>query len=139
MTNFRDVGDFHHKFDLDHTSCSHAASNVGPRDVTRDLVDFRVRFLHEELTELMTAIDQRDTPGIADALVDLVYVALGTAHLFGFPWEELWDEVQRANMAKERATSAAASKRSSAFDVINPEGWTPPDIAGVLRAHGWRT
>lgn len=46
----------------------------------------------------------------------------------------LWDDVQRANMTKERATSATAGKRGSAvFDIIKPPGWVGPDTAAVIR------
>ena len=38
-----------------------------------------------------------------DALIDLTYVAMGTAYMMGLPWQDLWDEVQRANMSKVRA------------------------------------
>ena len=52
--------------------------------------------------------------------------------MMGLPWPQLWDEVQRANMAKERAKHAGESKRGSALDVVKPEGWVPPDVAGAL-------
>lgn len=38
-----------------------------------------------------------------------------------------WDRVHAANMAKERAASAADSKHGSAQDIIKPAGWTAPD------------
>ena len=38
-----------------------------------------------------------------------------------------WDRVHKANMAKERATSADQSKHGSAQDIIKPAGWTAPD------------
>jgi len=44
----------------------------------------------------------------------------------------LWNEVQRANMSKVRASSESQSKRGSSLDVIKPEGWRGPDIQGVL-------
>ena len=81
---------------------------------------------------------RQDLPKIADALVDLVYVALGTAHLHGLPWSELFHEVQRANITKERAAADGSnSARKSALDVVKPAGWTGPDIINVLMAAGW--
>lgn len=38
-----------------------------------------------------------------------------------------WDRVHAANMAKERASSAADSKHGSAQDIIKPTGWNAPD------------
>lgn len=134
LSNFYDVGAFHHKFGLPDVN----VDGPIPRLISADLAYFRLDFLQEELSELKQAYEDHDLPGIADALVDLVYVALGTAHFHGLPWEELWDEVQRANMTKERAPSAEASKRNSTFDVIKPEGWQPPAIAATLAKYGWK-
>lgn len=105
----------------------------------------------------------QDLAKIADALVDLAYVTLGTAHVHRLPWAELFAEVQRANVTKERcgidhryegdgvsacehlnpdglcgADRWAHSLRGSAHDVIKPRGWTAPDIIGVLMAAGWK-
>jgi len=107
---------------------------------------------------------EQDLPQIADALVDLVYVALGTSHLHGFPWPVLWNDVQRANMSKERCGidhtfiadvgeewclhpldestvcgkhRSAHSLRGSAFDVIKPAGWIGPRTLEVLMEAGW--
>jgi len=129
MSNFDDVGAFHQKFDLPHGA-------PGPRDVPESVARFRRKFLEEELEEFKDAQDRDDIVGMADALVDLVYVALGTAHFYGLPWEALWDEVQRANITKERAASADASKRGSAWDVIKPSDWQPPDLKKILRQSG---
>jgi predicted HAD superfamily Cof-like phosphohydrolase len=48
---------------------------------------------------------------------------------------ELWDDVQRANMSKERATSVSQSKRGSTFDVIKPKGWVPPATAAIIERY----
>lgn len=127
-TNFDEVWFFHDKFDL-------------PRPETPQLLDddtffYRDEFLREELNEFHEAHQHGDLAGAADALVDLVYVALGTAVMMGLPWAELWDEVQRANMAKVRARDVSESKRDSPLDVVKPEGWVPPDIKAVLRRAG---
>lgn len=132
MKDFEDVGEFHAKFGLANVN----EDGVKPRLISQELIDFRVKFLQEELDELKAAYEANDLAKIADSLVDLVYVALGTAHLHGLPWGQLWAEVQRANMAKERALRAEDSARGSTYDVIKPQGWTPPDIDGVLKAEG---
>jgi predicted HAD superfamily Cof-like phosphohydrolase len=134
MTNFTDVGHFHEKFGL-----NSANLKVGPQDVPEDWLLMRQKFMQEELDEFVEALSGDDIAGMADALVDLVYVAMGTAHLLGLPWDELWAEVQRCNMAKERATGAddPRSKRAHVIDIVKPAGWTPPDIAMILVEHGW--
>lgn len=127
---FNDVGEFHRKFGL------YTADEQAPWFLSDDLHAFRLKFLQEELTEFQEAVESLDYPKAADALVDLVYVALGTAHLMGVPFHECWEAVQAANMKKERATGAddSRSKRGHAADVVKPEGWTPPDIASIIRA-----
>lgn len=131
-SNFDDVGEFHEKFGLPAVRRTHP---VHPQLLDHDMFRFRLKFLEEELSEFVHAQHAQDLAKAADALIDLVYVAMGTAHKMGLPWQELWREVQRANMAKERATSADQSKRGSTFDVIKPPGWQPPDIDGVLRKY----
>lgn len=152
-----DVGRFHEKFGLDNTTFH----DPGPRVVDHELLKFRVKFMLEELLEFMDASGfalvsdpehpnqvkvvenpfflGEDAAGMFDALIDLNYVSLGTAHLLGFPWDEGWDAVQEANMAKERATNETASERGGTWDVVKPEGWKAPDINAILDQYGWFT
>lgn len=132
-TNFDDVGLFHGKFDLP------VADGDMPVQLDVETFAYRNEFLAEELKEFGLAYDAGDLPDQADALVDLVYVALGTAHMMNLPWQELWDEVQRKNMQKVRSTGAddARGKRKNNLDVVKPEGWTAPAIGEILRSHGW--
>jgi predicted HAD superfamily Cof-like phosphohydrolase len=68
-----------------------------------------------------------------DGLVDLVYVALGTAYLHGFDFREAWRRVHFANMNKVRASQDGSdSKRGSSYDVIKPPGWRPPDHSDLV-------
>ena len=133
MSNFSDVGDFHEKFGLDNVT-HHGA---GPRKPTDDLLDFRIKFMQEELDEFIEGRDEQNDAKMADALIDLAYVVFGTAQMLGYPWHHLWGEVQRANMTKERATKETASERGGEWDVIKPPGWKPPNIEKVLRDHGF--
>lgn len=124
LTNYEDVAAFHEKFGLTY--------NGGPRLLDFDVLSFRMKFLEEELGEFIESAAEQDLPGMADALIDLVYVAMGTAYMLGLPWQQLWNEVQRANMSKVRAQSKDESKRGSSLDVIKPAGWTGPDIKRIL-------
>ena len=105
------VRDFHEKFEL-------FVNKDNP-----ELQSVRVRHMQEELDEYKTAIKQNNREQQLDALVDLVYVALGTAHYEDFDFNEAFARVHAANMKKVRK----ASKRSQ-WDVIKPEGWTAPNI-----------
>lgn len=133
MTDFSDVGEFHQKFGLHHFV-------QGPvPEIDPDLMEFRIKFMQEELDEFKEGVEEGDHAKMFDALIDLVYVALGTAHFQGYPWQHGWDRVQAANMAKVRAKADGSdSKRGSAFDVVKPPGWTPPDIEGLLEQFGFK-
>ena len=156
LSNFDDVGQFHEKFKLDNVT-NHP---MKPKLITPELAKFRKKLMREELNEIEEGYAENDLAKVADGLVDLVYVALGTAQLHGLPWQELWDAVQRANMRKERClldhvfevnegavdlrkcgvcgqAKVKHSVRGNVNDVIKPEGWTPPDIVGVLSLAGW--
>ena len=128
MSNFQDVVDFHKKFQL--------PLNQDPMLLDPPLMDYRLKFLTEEFTEIVKGYHERDIHQVADGLVDLVYVAMGTAAMMGLPWEDLWNEVQRANMSKVRTPSANHSKRGNAFDVIKPSGWKQPDFTQWLGEQG---
>ncbi len=122
---FQLVGEFHKKFNFS------TSDNSGDLPST-DLLLFRLQFLQEELMELTQAIRKRDTVELADALADIIYVALGTAHYCKLPFDQVFDEVHRSNMNKERALSEKQSKRGHLQDVVKPVFWQPPDIAGVI-------
>jgi predicted HAD superfamily Cof-like phosphohydrolase len=63
---------------------------------------------------------------VIDGLCDIVYVALGAAATFGVDLDVFFREVQRSNMAKVGGERREDGKR------LKPEGWTPPDIEGIL-------
>ena len=141
---FNKVGDFHEKFGLERVPeffhpLSVLVRTIPPPAVKLDpeLIKFRLRFLREELEEIEQGYRDGDLEQVADGLVDLVYVALGTAHLHRLPFNELFSAVHEANMKKVRAQSSADSKRGSFYDVVKPDGWQKPDVAQILKDHGW--
>ena len=124
MSVLQDIIDFHKKLGLEY--------NEGPRQLPLELQEFRTNFLDEELQEYKDAVESGDLEKAFDGLIDLVYVAVGTAYLHGFQFDEGWDRVQAANMAKVRAERADQSKRGTAYDVIKPEGWQAPDLSDFV-------
>lgn len=148
-----DIREFHEKFDL---------SYVGPpRALPEAIREFRLKFLKEERSEYAAAVKdlkqlQDLGPGATDgdqgqrltaqlleeqldALVDLVYVAVGTAYLQGFDFDEAWRRVHAANMRKTRAApDGADSLRGNAADVVKPPGWRPPDLSDLVSEHAHR-
>lgn len=100
-----------------------------------DRVELRERLLDEEYIELQSAIAARNLAHTADAIADLIFVAIGAALEFGIPLDPVWDEVQRSNMAKvDRATGKV--RRRDDGKILKPEGWKPPEVERIIRAHG---
>ncbi len=85
-------------------------------------------FLGEKVREVINnhPVGPVDLPDAADALADIAYVVEGANLEFGIDSGPVLDEVHRANMAKLGGPVREDGKR------LKPEGWTPPDIAGVL-------
>ena len=83
----------------------------------------RSGFMQEELDEFIDSMVANNLVGAADALADLVYVALGTAYMMGLPFQDIWDAVQKANMTKVAGTT----KRGMRIDAMKPAGWVGPE------------
>jgi len=132
MSNYKSVKKFHDKFEIPRKD--------KPDFLKPDEMRFRIDFLQEELNELRDATYDSDLELAFDSLIDLVWVALGTADMMGIT-EEIWDEgfneVSRANLSKERAEGAddSRSKRKHSLDIIKPEGWTGPDLVKILNKY----
>jgi predicted HAD superfamily Cof-like phosphohydrolase len=102
-------------------------------------MNFRRKFMQEELDEFWGAYLARDMKTAFDSLADLAWVTHGTGTMMGMPWGMVWREVVRANMEKERATGAddPRSKRHSALDVVKPEGWREADHSRSVGDGPW--
>jgi len=101
-------------------------------DKLKAFLEFRFKFLQEELDEGMTAESADD---VVDALIDLVVVAVGTLDSFEVDGQLAWDRVHAANMAKERGIKPGRPNPLGLPDLMKPEGWTAPthvDNVGLL-------
>lgn len=80
-------------------------------------------------TAAMKVVPRRAKPDLVeviDGLCDLIFVAYGTAEVIGIDLEPFYDSVSAANLAKVGGERRADGK------ALKPEGWKPPDIAGIL-------
>ena len=123
MSFYTDVKDFHRAF----------GQRIGEVPAVPESIDeraLRMSLLEEEFDEYLEAEENADIVEIADALADIIYIALGTAVSYGIPLDKVFEEVHRSNMAK--LVDGKVLRRADG-KVQKPEGWTPPDIAGVLK------
>lgn len=116
---FDDVVAFHRKFGL--------TIPDKPEWPEPETLHLRTSLIAEELVELTQALNNQDMLETADALADLIYVCIGAAVTLGIDLREVWNEVQRANMAKEGGGRREDGK------IMKPVGWTPPDIEAALQ------
>lgn len=146
---------FHKKFDL---RCGENES-IACQNLSKDEIRFRLGFLFEELLETTEAFGLQIHPSfketlidhirtakidsnkydeleVIDGLLDLIYVSFGTLLLKELSEDQIrahQDEIQRANMSKERSiANDPRSKRNHAFDVVKPEGWKGPNHTMVM-------
>ena len=109
------------------------AANSGFVNIARSLNE-----LHDRIKEKARWVVKRNEGGRNlheqfDGLIDLVYVALGTAYHHGVDFDEGWRRVHEANMAKMLARSHEDSKRGYRFDVVKPKGWKPADLSDLVK------
>jgi predicted HAD superfamily Cof-like phosphohydrolase len=124
MTEFDLVKSMHEHFEI--------PMEVTPGFLDEDTMRFRLDFLQEELNEIEDACAASDLEEIADGLIDLIIVALGTAAMMGLPFNEMFMEVHEANMRKVRVENADDSKRGHSFDLKKPVDWKGPDLRKYL-------
>jgi predicted HAD superfamily Cof-like phosphohydrolase len=129
----RDVADFHREV-------------CGIEDSTTPAIrrpDLRANLIMEEAVETCEAstgrriewryvddepVAEPDLVGAIDGICDLLCVTYGTALEYGIDVAPFWDAVHASNMAKAGGPVRDDGKR------LKPEGWSGPDIAGVMEA-----
>lgn len=112
-----DIAEMHIKFGVREAVASF------DKDKLRAYLDFRIKFLEEELNELKSSQNSEDA---VDALVDLCVVAIGTLDVMQLNSYEAWNRVHDANMAKEVGIKASRPNKLGLPDLIKPEGWEAP-------------
>jgi predicted HAD superfamily Cof-like phosphohydrolase len=120
----KDIYDMHTKFGV-----RKAIEKLSPEELN-EFLQFRIRFLEEELNETKKAAEEKDAEEVVDGLIDLCVVAIGTMDAFGVNAYQAWNKVQTANMAKEVGIKESRPNKLGLPDLIKPEGWTPPSHKG---------
>ena len=124
-----DIGLMHNKFGF------YSKIEEMDGDKLKSLLEFRIKFLEEEIRELREAFETNNHDEIVDAHIDLCVVALGTLDLFDVDVNEAWNRVHNANMTKEAGVKPGRPNPLNLPDLLKPAGWTAPthaDNIGLL-------
>lgn len=122
----RDIAEMHKKFGVN------PVVREFDKEKLQAFLDFRIRFLEEELDEMKAAESADD---VVDALIDLCVVAIGTLDAFEVKSDVSWDRVHAANMAKNPGVKPSRPNPLGLPDLIKPSGWQGPthvDNVGLL-------
>lgn len=122
-----------------------------------------MKLINEESRELLEAwhaVNDADSKiehvaEMANEAIDLIYVTVGLIHAMGLDPQPLWDEIQKANLAKitHRCPLCAEGEESEAEfcakchgsgvvyearlrddgKVLKPEGWQKADLLPIVR------
>lgn len=101
-------------------------------DSTQDETMYRAHLILEELGEFLEAFNYAGIygmTGVADGLVDLLYVVVGTMVQIDLPYQQIWDEIHKSNMSKQPRTPEDPRCRNKGPD------YRPPDIATLIQQH----
>ncbi len=109
-----DVREFHEKF-------GHPVATE-PKMIDKKRGLARAKWMHEEVSEFLVAEDIYEQ---ADAMIDLMYFALGTMVEMGLEADELFEIVQQANMAKLWPDGKPHYNPKDG-KVIKPDTWEDP-------------
>lgn len=110
-----------------HQAFNHPIRNT-PTAMRQEQRLFRSGLMVEEVEEFINAVTVADQ---ADALVDLLYFAFGTAVEMGVDLAPVFRLVHKANMAKLGAIGKPVYRADG--KVLKPEGWQHPDIEGEIK------
>lgn len=102
--------------------------NKDNADLMQKFLDFRLKFLEEELNETKAAAQyDRNAAEVVDGLIDLCVIAIGTLDAFNVDAQKAWEAVHAANMAKEVGVKESRPNPLGLPDLIKPEGWKGPE------------
>jgi predicted HAD superfamily Cof-like phosphohydrolase len=73
---------------------------IGPEMPSKEIRELRLQLISEELHELAESFSMNNLEKSYDAILDLLYVVIGTAVAIGLDIEPGFQEVHRSNMTK---------------------------------------
>lgn len=102
-----------------------------PQILNRERLLFALTAMYEELHEFTVASNEKNVGEALDAIIDLIYFAIGRAYEMGISEEQFkkcWNLVQNKNMQKLKGEK----NRGTDVDAMKPAGWVAQDLNEVL-------
>ena len=96
-----------------------------------DVLSFCIAVL-PRLQRVITELLSESHAGLESGLIDLVKLICEFSAMWSFPMAELFAEVHRSNMTKTLTGNTASGEKYGSANSKGP-GYSPPDIAGVLK------
>lgn len=103
-------------------------------DRTKNESVLRLNLLHREVAEVVKAERHGDMAEIANELVDVIYIAIGTSIQYGINVDDIFREVHRANMAK-RFPDGEFHRDRGTGQILKHKEWTKPNVSKVLKGY----
>jgi hypothetical protein len=91
----------------------------------------------EEIAELGEAWMRGDDVRVFDAALQVIWAIIAGLRALGFPIEEGWAEIERANRAKIDPITHVCLGCDQDGRILKPSGWRPPDLRAVLDMRGF--
>ena len=120
---FKDMQEMHAKYGVDKWMDKEKTSDWSRLN---KYMQFRLAMMQEELDETKAAFNDRDAPEMVDGIIDLCVFAIGTLEVFGVDANKAWDEVYRANMAKQVGIKEGRPNPLGLPDLKKPDDWQGP-------------
>ncbi|MFF1679594.1 MazG nucleotide pyrophosphohydrolase domain-containing protein [Streptomyces sp. NPDC058256] len=121
------VREFHLAFGL--------AARTVPTEVSPELAAHRGELLAEEAAEVAEVSATGPLDRLAHELADVVYVAYGTALVYGIDLDAVIAEIHRSNMTKLGPDGCVARRADG--KVLKGDHYRAPDVSEILRSQGW--
>jgi len=139
---FKDVLAMHQRFNIPKYDLIKTSDEPDQQPMELiDMMEFRMKFLQEELDELTTAYNDGEPLEIIDAVMDMMVVGIGLLAQLSIEEEQMqahWDEVFIANMTKVRVENKDDSKRGHSFDLAKPAHWKGPNHDAILHHYYYK-
>ncbi len=101
-----------------------------PKITQSDQENLYMDLIAEEYAELITAMSNKDIIESADAIAELIWVAIGLASTIGIPFDQVWNEVKRSNDSK--TVNGTLMKNPETGKVMKPPTFSEPDLNPIL-------